>query len=297
MTVTPLGFAGRRARGAIFMSGTGVNAETILQRVAEAPAPPWIPACIVTDRPAKSRSAELAERFELPLVSHDVRSFYRDHGLKSTSLATSEGRRVRELWTDALREKLVEYAPDFGVLAGFLALTNITDDFPCLNVHPGDLTYLVDGERHLVGHHTIPIERAFLAGLRQLRSSVIIAEPYESSDDMDSGPILGVSGPVAVELGAHSVEQIAQLVAARPEKRPRGGWGDAVSDLADAHLSRLKTHGDLVVFPQVIDAFVAGCYGLDEQNELCWRDTPESPWQSIRTVEFSLTGTPVPWTR
>ena len=65
----------------------------------------------------------------------------------------------------------------------------------------------------------------------------------------------------------------------------------------DDHLGRLKTEGDLVVFPQVIDALVAGHYGIDRDEQLCWRDHSEGPWQPVRTVEFSVAGTPVPLAR
>lgn len=99
----------------------------------------------------------------------------------------------------ALRELVLPWKIDFGVLAGFVPLCNITADLPCLNVHPGDLTVETDGRRILAGLHFKPVETAILAGHPALRSSVILAQPFEGSGEaeMDSGPVLGVSRPDA----------------------------------------------------------------------------------------------------
>ena len=164
------------ARMAIFLSGSGSNAERILQQWQAAEAPPFEVVTLVTDRPERSRAFEIGRAFDLPVIANDIREFYRSGGCTRVTLATAEGRSLREKWTDALRRQLADYRIDFGVFAGFIPLTNITGDFPCLNVHPGDLTYLKGGERYLVGLHTVPIERAILEGLDHLRTSVIIAE-------------------------------------------------------------------------------------------------------------------------
>ena len=125
-------------RAAVFLSGTGTNAARILERRMRKKSSPWEPVAVVTDRPA-SAAADLARRFSLPLVEHDIAAFYRDRGMDRVSLAGADGMRIRGLWTDALRTMLEPYRIDFGIFAGFVPLTNIVSDFPCLNVHPGDL--------------------------------------------------------------------------------------------------------------------------------------------------------------
>ncbi len=146
---------------AIFLSGSGSNAEKLLADPAVRSAAD--PVVLVTDAPEKSRAGEIAAQYDLPLVALNMREFYREHGLQSISLATEEGRQVRELWTNALREMLRDYQIDFAVLAGFEPLSNITNDFPCLNVHPGDLSKVhADGNRIYVGLHNRPVELALL---------------------------------------------------------------------------------------------------------------------------------------
>ena len=133
----------KRPSAAIFLSGSGTNAEKLLEhshRLGSRSS--WRPALIVTDRPRTSRAREIAEKYSLPLLEHGILEFYRAHGLEKVTLATPEACRVRELWTDELRAKIAPHRIDFGLLAGFVPLTNIVGDFPCLNVHPGDLTVL-----------------------------------------------------------------------------------------------------------------------------------------------------------
>ena len=164
---------------AIFLSGTGTNVEKILSpfrnrgRIRH-----WLPKVLVTDRPRTSRAGIIAQQYGLPLIEHGIAAFYREHGLDKVTVATEEGRRVRQLWTDALIEKLQPHQVDFGILSGFITLTNIAAVLPCLNVHPGDLTYLKDGRRHLTGLHTVPVELAILEGLPWLRSSVILVRAF-----------------------------------------------------------------------------------------------------------------------
>ena len=126
-------------KAALFLSGQGSNAEAVLNDLVKSPAA-YTVSVLVTDAPERSRARELAARFEIPLIEHDLKKFYQAHGAESTSLATAQGRRLRELWTEELRRKLAEYQVDFGILAGFMTLCNIAEDLPCLNVHPGDLT-------------------------------------------------------------------------------------------------------------------------------------------------------------
>lgn len=281
----------RPVQAAIFLSGSGGNAERILEvNASQSPAPYRI-ACLVTDRPETSRAEEIAQKYNLPLVQEDIRKFYRSNGEKRISLSTPKGRDLRREWTNRLRLALKPYAIDFGLLAGFVPLCNITADFPCLNVHPGDLTQTSQGRRTLVGLHTIPVERAILGGFSSLRSSVIIACPYsgDGNDDMDSGHILGVSPPVPIHFQGWSLEELQKIAAMRPSRRPPGGYRDALQAVAAHNQKRLKYAGDFVVFPPVAAAFAAGRYGENEQKKLCFCDEAGN-WQPVETVEFSADG-------
>ncbi len=277
---------GRLPRAAIFLSGSGSNAERVLEFLAaRGAAAPFTVAVLVTDAPQTSRAAEIGARHSVPVVANDIRAFYRSHGETRVTLATPRGRELREEWTAALRAQLVACPVDFGILAGFVPLTNLTGDFPCLNVHPGDLTYLKDGQRYLVGLHTLPIERALLEGLDALRSSVILALPYTGAgEDMDNGPILGISDPVAVDLGGATLAELRDCAARRPAQRPPGGFGDRLEAVAKLNLERLKQGGDWIVLPRAAAAFAGGAYGRDAAGALCWRDGQK--WRHVRTVCF-----------
>ncbi|HPN84905.1 MAG TPA: hypothetical protein PK821_06165, partial [Victivallales bacterium] len=231
------------------MSGSGTNAEKLLESIAKIKNPPWSPAAILTDNPG-SRAAEIAKKYGISLIEHDIKKFYYDNGEAKTSLATERGRYIREKWTDSMREKLRPLKIDFGILAGFIPLTNICSDFPCLNVHPGDLTVEENERRLLVGLHTIPIEIAILRGFTSLRSSVIVAQPYTGGGgEMDSGPIIGLSQDVPVSLEGITLNELRRIASERPDKKPAGGYKDKLEHVAKINQERLKIHGDWSVFP------------------------------------------------
>ncbi len=276
---------------AIFLSGSGSNAERILEKWQAAGRAGLKIEALVTDRPQTSRALELGQNFGVPVVAHDIREFYAARGLKRISIATPEGRTVRAAWTEELRRRLAAHAVDFAIFAGFVPLTNITADFPCLNVHPGDLTYEKNGARYLVGLHTIPIERAILEGLDHLRTSVIIAEPYEGrGENMDAGPILGISPKVPLDLGGRTLAELREIAARRPDQRPPKGYGDELEAIAKDNQDTLKEGGDWVVFPRVVFDFAAGNFGHDDRGGLYYRG--ETDWQPVKTVEFGPTDTP-----
>jgi len=280
--------AGRLPGAAIFVSGTGSNAERLLE-TREKLGGKWIPSVIVTDFPEKSRAGEIAGRFSLPLVALSIKEFYSKHGETSVTLLTESGRRVRELWTGELRKKLAQYDIEFGILAGFVSLSNITGDFPCLNVHPGDLTLEENGRRALAGLHSIPIENAILRGLATLRSSVILAQPYTGAGgEMDSGPVLGVSPLCEIDMMGATAGQLREIAAARPPRKPRGGYKDLLETIALHNQERLKSRGDWVVFPPSVADFAEGKFGRDPEGGLYYDN--DGQWIRIRTIEYSSAG-------
>ena len=254
---------GKPARIAIFLSGSGTNAEKVLdlwKNLGEKAE--FEPVCLVTERPKTSRTLELSKKYNVPAVCVGLKDFYTKHGLQTTSLATEEGRKVRELWTDQLRKEIEPYKIDFAVFAGFVPLCNITSDYPCLNVHPGDLTYEVDGQRKLVGLHTIPIKEAFLHGLDYMRSSVIIASAFsDGGDGMDEGLILGVSQAVSTDLKGMILEDIQGELKKSPLSK-------TMKTLLDDNQEKLKIHGDWQVLPSVVQDFSAGKMAEDANGSL-----------------------------
>ena len=279
--------------GALFVSGSGSNAEKVLAYELSGAERRWNPALLVTDAPGKSRAGEIASAFGLPLVALDIREFYRERGESRVSLATEKGREVREEWTCELRRLVQPYGIAFGILAGFVPLTNITGDFPCLNVHPGDLTVEADGRRILVGLHTVPVEKAILGGFSSMRSSVIIAQPYTGSGgEMDSGPILGVSGEVEIDLGGHELCELEAIASARPGARPPGGYKDLLEEIAAVNQTTLKEKGDWIVLPRVVRDFAGGRFALGDGDILNY--CTGGKWIGVKTVEYRASGEGVP---
>ena len=278
----------KKPSAAIFLSGSGTNAEKLLEHNRRLGArSAWHPALIVTDRPRTSRAREIAEKYGLPLLEHSIFEFYRAHGQEKVTLATPEARHVRDLWTDQLRAMIAPYKIDFGLLAGFVPLTNIVSDFPCLNVHPGDLTVMKDGRRYLVGLHSVPIELAILSGATSLRSSVILVQPYTpGASEMDSGPLLGISEPCPADLMGHSLEELRAVFVARKNEHRHGANKDLLSIIAAENQERLKEQGDWIVYPQAAEDFARGCFGRDEHGQLCWREDQLHAFQTVRTIEY-----------
>jgi len=265
------------------MSGNGSNAEKVIDFQKKTSAN-WLPSVIITDDPERSRAAEIAENYDLPLVELSIREFYHQHGESKISLASENGRRIRKLWTDALREKIAAYNIDFGILAGFMPLSNITGDFPCLNIHPGDLTVERNGQRLFVGLHAVPTELAIINNFKTIRSSVIIAQPYTGKGgEMDTGPILGISPELELDLNCFTQEQLSEIYNKRATKKPIGGWKDALSKIASANQERLKEKGDWIVLPQVVNDFAAGKFAL-ENDDLYYKK--ESTWEKVKTIEY-----------
>ena len=276
--------AAETARVAVFMSGSGTNAAALLEYRRRHPECGFEPVAIVTDAPESSRAYELGGTFGVPVAALDIRRFYRERGEASITLDTARRREIREEWSVALGEMVAPFRPGFGVLAGFVPLTNLTASLPCLNVHPGDLTLEAGGRRLLAGLHIRPVERAILEGHRALRSSVILAQAYTGNGrgEMDSGPVLGISRPVAVDLEGLSLAELRAIDAAR------GGapYRDRLRTLALANLERLKFDGDHRVLPPVVADFARGRFARSETGALGYRPEGEETFRTVKTVEY-----------
>ena len=279
-----------RPKAAIFLSGNGSDTEKILSDFTEHTAVRhWTPELLVTDRPKSSRAAEIAKKYGLPLVEHGIAAFYRSHGSEKVTIATPEGRRIRELWTAALLEKLRPFDLDFAVLAGFITLTNIAAVLPCLNVHPGDLTYEKNGRRLLTGLHTVPVELAILEGLDYLRCSVILVRPFSGkADEVDSGHILGISEKMPLDLQGHGLDELRAVFRSRTHGHFHGANRDLLFELANHNQELLKPAGDHVVYHRVIDDFASGSFSESDSGTLLYRN------RQVKTVEYRADGTCVP---
>ena len=181
------------ARVAAFMSGSGSNVTRLLELQHKLGGDsPFEVVCIATDNPDpdECRARAIAAEFGvLPVLELDIKAFDR-------------GYEIRDEYSDTLWRMLEPHAPDIAAMGGFVPLTNIVAKLPAVNVHPGDLSVMVDGQPHLVGLHTVPIKRAILMGIGELRSTTLLLTPYTKQLEMDEGPVLMISRPLPIELPA-----------------------------------------------------------------------------------------------
>ena len=283
-----------KAKIAIFLSGSGSNAEKLLEKqLQEGDDCAYEVSVLLADRTKNCRILELGEKYNTPTEVINIKEFYESYGLKSISLALKKGRKVRDLWTQQLYEKLQKYTVNFAVLAGFIPLTNITKFLPCLNVHPGDLLVEKNNQRLLVGLHETPIELAIINGFDNLRSSVIIAEPYATLDDMDNGALLGVSDSVPIDLQGHSLSKLQEVYNKRIECRPMGGYKDLLNEIANHNQELLKVAGDHIVLPQTVENFAKNLYSKDQNTgELFFRNNINDKFEKIKTIRYSKKESP-----
>ena len=276
------------ARAVIFMSGSGTNAEALL-KFCRAGRRALEPVALATDAPESSRTRELGKLFDLPVAELDIRRFYRERGEAGIRLDSHRRREIRQEWSEALYDLLRPFSPELGILAGFVPLTNLTGRIPCLNVHPGDLTLTDEsGRRFLAGLHILPVERAILAGHDALRSSVILAQPYtgDGAGEMDSGPVLGVSAPMPLELEGATAEELRRI---QMERVPGQTPDDRLRRLARLNVERLKYAGDHVVLPRAAADFAAGRFFSDGKRIGYLADGAAEPVSAL-TVEYDSDG-------
>lgn len=263
------------ARVGCLMSGSGTNVERILQMEQSlnysGMGSPFHVVAIVADR--ECRAEQIGEEYGVHVEVKDVNQFYREDpysSLEKSTLRTPEGRRIREEFTDELRELLNDFDLDIGVMGGFQTLVNIveeTDNYsppPFINIHPGDLTYLENGKRILTGLHTEPIEKAIARGFDTVRSSVIEPQPYtEDGSDMDNGTILGLGPQLYI--------------------------GDQSNPDPKEILGQLKEVSDLAITPTVLLSMASGNLGMKDDQAYArtqeggeWRPATEAINMSTR---------------
>ncbi len=247
--------AQRPMRVAGFMSGSGTNITKLIehQRTLEAERgiSPYELVFIFSDRSdGKSRGEAIALEAGIPYFSYDIRRFHQCRGLKR-SVATAEGMAARREF-DAVAARLIEaFEVDVIALGGYMSFITLTG---CVNVHPADLAVLnEDGSRRFVGDDAV--YDAILAGQTELRSSTIWTDL-----GVDSGPLLMVSEPLAVELPAELEELKADP--------------DRLREIADEHQERLKERGDWVVFPRTIQYLAEGRFAFDDAGRLHFDGRP-----------------------
>jgi folate-dependent phosphoribosylglycinamide formyltransferase PurN len=237
-------------RVAAFMSGSGTNLEKILERQEqlsrERGRPPFEVVVIFTDN-EKSRAAEIAAAHDLPAVVRDIGAFYARHGRPKSDLSLRPG-------FDALTvEALKPFGARFAAYAGYMSVASpvLVRAFFGINVHPADLSVEVGGRRKWVGGHAV--RDAIAAREKTIASSTHVIE-----DAVDGGRILMISKPVPVEIPAGADLRDKALLAKAEQ----------------ANQSRLKEHGDWVIFPLTLEYLGDGRFSTDHSGTIHFDGRP-----------------------
>lgn len=268
-----------KKKAAMLLSGTGSNAQAILEYLKNNSNVAYEVTYLFTDNPNGSRTEELSKLYNIPMGSCDIKEFYKQHGEESIKLDTPKRRALREEWTQIISKDILSKEVDFIIMAGFVPLTNLASKIACLNVHPGDLTITdVNGARLLAGLHIKPVENAILHNFNYLRSSVILVQPYlgDGKDQLDGGPVLGVSPKMDIDYMGYTIEELKSI----HQNRTSPPYDDALRKIAHHNVERLKIKGDHVVFPITINEYAKGAYSF-EGDKLYWNK------KEVLTVEFS----------
>ncbi|MBN2532143.1 MAG: hypothetical protein JXB88_04595 [Spirochaetales bacterium] len=232
------------------MSGSGTNIHKILEHETrlrkERGNSPFRVVVIFTDN-FDSHAQEIGKDFNLPVITRDIKAFYKAHNLP---------RRDMSLRPDFDRETLKALKPFEATLAiygGYMSIASrvFIDAFLGVNVHPADLSVKINGKRRWTGDHAV--RDAIAAGEKTIHSTTHLVEPV-----VDGGRILMISGPLHVDIppGLSISDQ------------------DDLKEIEQLNQGRLKEAGDWVIFPRTIQYIAEGRYASDEHGNLYFDNNP-----------------------
>jgi len=266
-------------RVAIFMSGSGTNAQKIIEAYIadrDSGKVSFEPVLIFTDNPASNAVKIAREDYKPQGVAIPVRFRHYKEFMKVADA-------TRGKYDMEQCRLLDDYSIDCVALAGYdwIVTPIICGNFLTVNVHPGFLPKKKpNGRPAYAGLAWVPSAKAVLAGENNVYTTV-----HKVTEMLDGGPVLAVSVPVpvpesvrsledrAVLLGeAKSVSEIEHFIRDSPpaeskekkeikEKELRRKF--PVYGIAKDLQNILKEVGDWVVFPKVLRDIALGSYSLD----------------------------------
>jgi folate-dependent phosphoribosylglycinamide formyltransferase PurN len=259
--------AKRRGRipAAILMSGTGSNAQKLLEYARRSESAYRI-RVVVSDNP-DSNYRRIAEDFGVPAELNDIYAFFGvprpAQGLEPADRAKLKDPAGRERFDRRTREILDRYGVGLVALAGYdwVIAPLLCQNYIVVNVHPGDLRVRDSrGSRRYIGLGWVPTAKAILAGERSVHSTTHLV-----TAELDGGPIARVSQGVPIDLPAGVTSdnilpegvQLGDVIRAVRS----GDDPDLASSLLVTHAKqvqeRLKRSGDWVEFPRTLDLVAA----------------------------------------
>jgi folate-dependent phosphoribosylglycinamide formyltransferase PurN len=211
------------------ISGSGKSLLTVIEQqrqLDQSQGSPYEVVAIFTDNP-KSKAREIGEQFGIPTIVHDIRAFYGERGAKITDKSV---RRAFDLET---LEALAPYKAHVALYAGYVWATTapLVDAFLGVNVHPADLSIEKEGKRSYAGANGV--RDALRAGEKTVASTAHLV-----TTQVDGGPILMISKPIAVDWGKKSLEELEKECLTLLNAEARRLFPKVVKALAEGHFER-----------------------------------------------------------
>lgn len=235
MTIKPLYDPAQGVmRVAGLMSGSGSNIRELLVRQRELGDTVYRIVVLFSDS-AESSATKIGYDFDIPIVTRDIRGFYRKRGKKRSDLS------LRPEFDAETVAALQPYNAVVAAYGGYMSLASpiLVAAFLGVNVHPADLSIEHDGKRVYTGAHAVA--DAMRAGERYIYSST-----HMITTEVDGGPILMISQP-------------REVLADRSH---------------DENQNRLKEYGDWVIFPKTLEYLAQGRFARDESKVMHFDGSP-----------------------
>jgi len=229
------------------MSGSGTNLRKILEYqelIKEREGKYLYQLVAIFSDNYQSRAGEIGKDFELPVIVHDIDSFYKKRGAPKSDL------KLREEFDRLTVKMLSVFKAKVAVYGGYMSLATqpLISAFIGVNVHPADLSIEEAGKRKWTGGHAVRDQ--ILAGEKYLCSTTHLIEP-----ECDLGKIFMISNPIEAQVpeGAN-LKDLKEL-----------------QKISDQNQERLKESGDWVIFPKTIEEIAKGNFQTDEKRNFYYR--------------------------
>lgn len=242
------------------MSGSGTNLRKILEHQEKLREKQgsyvFQMAAIFSDNSA-SKAAEIGKEFDMPVIIHDIGSFYQKRNAKRSDM------KLREQFNRLTVKMLSVFGARVAAYGGYMSLATkeLINAFIGVNVHPADLSIEQGGKRKWTGGHAVLDQIA--AGEKFLRATTHLIEP-----ECDMGKIFMISKPIGVE-----IPKGADL------KNP-----DQLKKISDVNQDRLKENGDWIIFPRTIEEIARGNFARDERGQFYYKGRPVPIGISIEEI-------------
>jgi folate-dependent phosphoribosylglycinamide formyltransferase PurN len=239
---------GTKLKVGILMSGSGTNAEKIIEYQKNNKDCDYKVTLIFSDNP-ESNAKKIGSRFNIPVEIFDIEKFYqKKKDLKRFDL------KDRQIYDKQVTKILSNYEVEVLAYAGYMNITTkpIISKFLGVNVHPADLSIKKrNGKRKYTGAHGV--RDAIKAGEKTISSTTHII-----SEGVDEGPLLMISSPLKIKtpknINLANKEDLGKIV--------------------EKNQDELKRKGDWLIFPKTLDLIAKEKILIDKQGNLYFNNQP-----------------------